>query len=120
MSVSGIGRDLGGDIMEHLGAEAWFADREKVLRWTKRAGRARQEIVANIGQNIEGCHKPESVAKLRRLWDEWEAGSSKVAVFSREIEGGRRRKWNLLMPVHGPEGFRGVVELVFVTEVGEA
>ncbi|MCL6580233.1 MAG: hypothetical protein K6U08_01240 [Firmicutes bacterium] len=118
--MSGLGHKTAGDILEHLGAEAWFADREKVLRWANRAGRSRQEIAANIGQNIEGCHKPESVAKLRRLYDEWEAGSSKVAVYSREVEGGRRRKRNVLVPVHGPEGFRGVVELVFVTEVGEA
>lgn len=104
-----------GFLLENLGATAWFADETKVLRYLNRAAReTRDGIRSALGRNVEECHrKPESVEKIRELYTRWRGGATDTHLYSREIEGGRAH--NLLIPVHGPDGFSGVVELAFTT-----
>ncbi len=103
-------------IFDSLGTPAWFADKDKTLRYVNAAGQSNQSIVAALGRNIEDCHKPGSVKDLRALYEKWAAGSREAQVYLRTA--GRATKYNVLIPVHGPKGFEGVVELSFKT--GEA
>lgn len=102
-----------GLILEHLGATAWFADENKILRYLNRSAReTRATIRAAVGRDVEECHqRPESVETIRQLYARWRDGATDVHVYTREVEGGRA--YNLLVPVQGPDGFRGVLELAF-------
>lgn len=103
-------------IFDSLGTPAWFADKDKTLRYVNAAGQAQKDIVAALGKNIEDCHKPESVKDVKALYDKWSAGSREPQVYLRTVK--KATKFNILIPVHGPKGFEGVVELSFRT--GEA
>jgi len=103
-------------IFDRLGTPAWFADKDKVLRYINAAGRTHEDMVAALGKNIEDCHNPASVKEIRALYAKWAAGSREAQVYLRTVTGGT--KYNILIPVHGPSGFEGVVELSFKT--GEA
>jgi DUF438 domain-containing protein len=102
-------------ILEWLATPAWLADRDKVLSYVNAAGRKQEDIVTAVGRSIvENCHKPESVTRINALYEKWKKGSTEPEVYSRPIESGRT-KHNILIPVHGPEGFEGVLELSFTT-----
>jgi hypothetical protein len=100
-------------ILEWLTTPAWLADREKVLTYINAAGRERADITAAAGRSIvDACHNADSIAKINALYDAWAGGDREALVLSRPGEDGRV-KYNILIPVHGPDGFEGVLELSF-------
>jgi hypothetical protein len=105
-----------GSILEHLGIDAWFAGRDKTLVYVNALSRrTRADITAALGKNVEDCHKRlESREEIRVLYGQWEAGSTEVRLSSREVEGGK--KYNILIPVQGPDEFEGCLELAFTVK----
>jgi len=105
-----------GSILEHLGIDAWFADRDKTLAYVNaRSRRTREDIMAALGKNVEGCHKrSESHEEIRALYGKWEGGSTDVKLSSHDVEGGK--KYNIVIPVQGPDGFEGCLELAFTVK----
>jgi len=102
-------------ILENLGAAAWFADEEEVLRYVNRAAREKGGPVSEaLGRNIEECHNPESVEQIRTLYRKWQARQAGVHIYDRKTENGRA--YNILVPVYGDDGFAGVLELAFKVE----
>lgn len=99
-------------VFEHLAAGVLYADKDKVLRYVNPAAREGSPGTAEaLGKDIEGCHNPASVEKIRAYYAEWAAGGREVKVTTREADG--RRYHYVYIPVHGPEGFRGVMEVTF-------
>ncbi len=115
----GAGKADPGFILDNLDAYVWFADRSKVLRYMNRPARLnRSDVSEAMGRNVEECHKkPESVADIRKMYAEWEKGGREVKVYCRDTSSGR--KYNILVPVHGDNGFEGVVELSFTETTDE-
>ncbi len=103
-------------IMDRLDTPAWFADKERILRYVNVAGRSHKDIVGALGKDIVDCHGPESGKEVKALYESWAAGNRQPQVYLRTK--GKASKYNILIPVHGPDGFEGVVELSFTT--GEA
>ena len=101
---------VGALILDGMIAPAWFADRDKVIRYVNLAAKD-EDVAKKLGQSIEGCHKPDSIAKVRQLYDKWSAGGTDIRVSRRDL--GDRKAYNILIPVHGPDGFKGVLELAF-------
>lgn len=65
-----------------------------------------------VGKNMNECHKPETVEKLARLFDEYKAKSRSLDYYTMDLpDGGKATIVNV--PYYDGETFRGVVEFVF-------
>ena len=63
------------------------------------------------GNNMASCHKPETMEKLKVLYDEYREKSRALDYYTMEIPGGKATIVNV--PFYEGDRFAGVVEYVF-------
>ncbi len=64
-----------------------------------------------IGRHLGDCHKPESMEKIRTMYDAFRNGDRTPRHYVRKREGGTRTI--LHVPIFEGNDFRGVIEMIF-------
>ena len=64
-----------------------------------------------VGQDMSTCHKPETMDKLKALYQEYKQKKHKLDYYTMDIPDGRLTIVNV--PFYEGESFAGVVEFIF-------
>ncbi|HEY3316278.1 MAG TPA: PAS domain-containing protein [Bacillota bacterium] len=106
-------------VIDHLAANTWFADADEILRYLNKNAEANcPDVLARLGNEVDGCHKPENRGKVRAMFDRWRSGSRHIEVSSHAKDG--QVDYHILIPAHAADGFKGVLELAFKVPEGPA
>jgi len=64
-----------------------------------------------VGRNMAGCHKPETMEKLKKLFQEYKDHERKLDYYTMDGPEGKLTIVNV--PLYEGNAFAGVVELIF-------
>ncbi len=103
------------ELMEGLDAAVVACDSEfKVVYANPRARQAFKELlhVENfVGNHMAVCHKPETMTKLEKLFQEYREKKKKLHHYVMDVPGGKLTVVNV--PSYAGDRFTGVVEFIF-------
>jgi PAS domain S-box-containing protein len=107
-------------IMENLNTATLACDADlKVLYANdkcKKLFKASLKVEGFVGKSMVDCHKPETIEKLKDLFEEYKQKTRKVYHYTRETPDGILTLVNV--PFYDGDTFGGVVEFIFESALG--
>ena len=101
-------------MLDHLGAAVVATDPEGVIVYLNRAG---ERVFAKygdpeklVGRNLSECHKPETMIRIRNMYDAFKNGDKQPGIYLREDEKGKRTIVHV--PIHDGDDLTGVMEII--------
>ena len=101
-------------LLDRLGAAVVATDADGIIVYLNRAG---EDLFAKygppeslLGRNLADCHKPETMIRIKEMYDSFKNGDRRPRFYVRENEKGKRTV--VQVPVYDGDELEGVMEFI--------
>lgn len=107
-------------MFDNLGVAAVASDTEYNIIYINEAGKKAFEELLGVkkvlGTNMIGCHKPETMGKLKEIFQSFREKKSRLHYYVMDIPGGKATV--VSVPFFNEGEFAGVIEFIFEGTLG--